>query len=199
MTKVAIDIALLPSEEIRDKAIRINKQLLKNNEKLIKLHKENCLPHISLSMGCVEKKNIPKIKKRLEKLAKEFSPNLKVTGMQVFVLPDGKKTSSFEIEKTKNLQKLHEEVMKELSPYMTYDVEVSMVRAPPKVEKFTLDWVNNYPQGSAFGKFFPHITLGFGEAKKIKLPIKFKATKLTVCHLGNYCTCRKILASVDLK
>ena len=41
MTEIAIDIVLLPPEEVMDKAIEINKRL---TEDPIKLNKENCLP-----------------------------------------------------------------------------------------------------------------------------------------------------------
>ena len=53
MPKIAIDVVLLPPEEIMDKAIEINRQLADDP---IKLNKENCLPHVSLCMGVVEEK-----------------------------------------------------------------------------------------------------------------------------------------------
>ncbi len=66
MAKIAIDVVLLPSEEMMNKAIEINKELLKNNEDKIILDKEKCLPHISLCMGCIEEDKIPEIKNILD-------------------------------------------------------------------------------------------------------------------------------------
>jgi len=63
-------------------------------------------------------------------------------------------------------------------------------------------WIKNYPKESSFENFFPHITIGIGEVEGeisgIKFPIKFNASKLALCHLGNYCTFRKIFLSYDL-
>ncbi len=45
--------------------------------------------------------------------------------------------------------------------------------------------------------------IGIGEVENeicgIEFPIQFTASKLALCHLGNYCTCRKILSLHDLK
>ena len=50
MAKIAVDVVLLPSEEMMDKAIEINRELLKRFDNKIILNKENCLPHISLAI-----------------------------------------------------------------------------------------------------------------------------------------------------
>jgi len=65
MRKIAIDVALLPSKEMMDKAIEINKELLKKYEDKIILDKEKCLPHISLCMGCIDEDRIPEVKQIL--------------------------------------------------------------------------------------------------------------------------------------
>ncbi len=45
----------------------------------------------------------------------------------------------------------------------------------------------------------PHITLGYGQAKPpFSFPVAFAAARLALCHLGNHCTCRKVLASCRL-
>ncbi len=74
-----------------------------------------------------------------------------------------------------------------------------MVLSPPMASESTLAWIKNYSEKSSFEKFFPHITIGYGEINDYSFPIKFTASKLALCHLGNHCTCRKILASVKLE
>ena len=76
--KLAVDVVLLPSEEIVDKAIELNKELIKKFDKKIILNKENCLPHISLAMGCINENDLPAIEKILEEIAKQF-PLLNLT------------------------------------------------------------------------------------------------------------------------
>ena len=58
MSKIAIDVVLLPSEEITDRAVAANRELLKQYPDKIILNKENCLPHISLAMGCIDQTQI---------------------------------------------------------------------------------------------------------------------------------------------
>ena len=199
MARIAIDVVLLPSDEMTDYAIEVNRELLKTFDNKIILNYENCLPHISLAMGCIDEKDIPDIEKILRDIAKKYSlRGLRVVDVDAETTPTGKKVSCFKIEKTKELQLLHEEVMQRLAPYLTYDVIIDMVFSPPEVEEATLFWIKNYPEKSSFENFSPHITIGFGETDKVEVPIKFAASKLALCHLGNHCTYRKVLVSTEL-
>ncbi len=200
MAEIAVDVVLLPSEEMADKAIAANKELLKQCADKIVLDKENCLPHISLAMGCIDERDIADIEKILQAAAKQSSlGQLNIIGIHTETNSAGKKVSVLQIEKTEALQLLHEEVMQRLSPYFSCDVTADMVLSPPMAGESTLLWIKNYPEKSSFEKFSPHITIGYGEINDYSLPIKFVASKLALCHLGNHCTCRKILASVKLE
>jgi 2'-5' RNA ligase len=211
MAEIAVDVVLLPSEEMADKAIEANRQLLRQcagvPDKIV-LDKENCLPHISLAMGCIVEKDIADIEKVLQTIAKQYSlEQLSVTGIHVGTSSGGEKVSVFRIERTKTLRLLHEEIMQRMAPYFSYDVTADMIFSPPEAGESTLLWIKNYPGKSSFENFFPHITIGYGEIGDLPFgsceagtfPIKFTASKLAVCHLGNHCTCRKILASAELK
>ncbi len=200
MAKLAIDVVLLPSEEMMDKAIEINKELLKDNVNEIVLSKETCLPHISLCMGVIEEEKLPEIKKVIEETAKEFSTfNLTAENTDVSVTPKGEKISVLIIRNTDTLQKLHETVMKRLWNFLSYDVEAKMFYNPGKVREKSINWVRNYAKKYNDPSLFDaHITVGFGETDKFKFPIEFTASRLALCHLGSYCTCRKILISTNL-
>jgi hypothetical protein len=89
--------------------------------------------------------------------------------------------------------------MKKLWKYLSYDVEISMLFNPREVEEVTLYWISNYANYYEDPSLFhPHITVGFGETCKFQLPIDFTASKIALCHLGNYCTCRKVILSSEL-
>jgi len=194
MARIAVDVVLLPSDEMSGYAIEVNKELLRTFDNKIILDKENCLPHISLAMGCIDEKDIPDIEEILQDIAKRYSfRELRAVDILAETIQTGKKVSCFKIEKTRELQLLHEEVMERLAPYFTYDVTASMLFSPPQVEEATIFWIKNYPEKSSFENFSPHITIGFGETNKVEVPIQFAALKLALCHLGNYCTCRKVL------
>jgi len=207
MTKKAVDVVLLPDEEMMDKAIQVNAYMVHKFGSEIVLNKENCLPHISLAMGCIDERDIASIKRLLETIAKEskeliggLKPTLplKVTGIRTSINARGEKVSVFEIGKTKELQSLHEKVMKKVGSYFGYDVSSDMIYGNEEVAETTLLWIKNYSEKASFENFFPHITIGYGEIENIPFPIKFKASRLALCHLGNHCTCRKVLVSIDL-
>jgi len=196
MAKIAVDVVLLPSEEMVEKAIAANKELLNLYAGKIVLNKESCLPHISLVMGCIDEKDIDEIDIILKTIAKEttFLVYLSAIGIHIGTNRAGEKVSVLQIEKTEALQLLHEKVMKRLARYFSYDVKAEMVLSSSEISESTLDWIKNYPEKSSFEKFFPHITIGYGEIDNFSFPIAFKVSKLALCHLGNHCTCRKILS-----
>jgi 2'-5' RNA ligase len=234
MAKIAVDAVLLPSDEMMDKAIEANRELLKQcagfppilarpsrdrqggvPDKIV-LDKENCLPHISLAMGCIDEEIVADIEKVLQTIAKgprfagtkQYSlEQLSVIDIHVGTNSAGEKVSVFRIEKTEALQSLHEEIMQRLAPYCSYDVTADMIfsRFPrsgvpaPEAGESTLLWIKKYPEKSSFENFFPHITIGYGEIDDYSFPMRFTASKLALCHLGNHCTCRKILASAELR
>ena len=200
MAEIAVDAVLLPSEEMADKAIEANKELLKQCPDKIVLDKEGCLPHISLAMGCIDEKDIADIDKALQAIAKQTSlGRLSVIDIHTSENSAGEQVSVLQIERTEALQSLHEEVMRRLAPYFNYDATADMVLSPPMASESTLAWIKSYSVKSSFEKFFPHITIGYGEINNFSFPIKLTASKLALCHLGNHCTCRRILASAKLK
>ena len=199
MSRIAVDVVLLPDEAMANKAIEVNAELVKKFGNKIVLNKENCLPHISMAMGCLEETDIASIDKILKAIAKETPPgNLKVLGIRASENSKGEAVSVFEVEKTTQLQSLHEKVLDKLTPHLSSGVTEDMIYGNEKVAASTLLWIKNYRQNSSFEKFFPHITIGYGQPECQIQPATFTASKLALCHLGNHCTCRKILVSIKL-
>ncbi|MBS3158511.1 hypothetical protein J4206_04455 [Candidatus Woesearchaeota archaeon] len=213
---IAIDVVLLLPKDVMNKAIKINGSILKHNGKnkrKIMLNRRNCLPHISLAMGRIKVNDIPAVIGTLKDIIRHFRKiELEITNIDRWVIPDGNSVSGFKIGKNNNLQKLHETIMKRLLPYLSYNIKLDMLYQKPLPERITLHWIKNYLKRSSFGNFSPHITLGIGRDDRLesynikdsqiqdnlKLPIKFTPAKIAVCHLGNYCTCRKVLGMVKL-
>lgn len=197
MSKIAVDVVLLPSDEMMDKAIRANAELVEKFGSEIVLNKENCLPHISLAMGCINEGDIVAIEKVLESIAQK-SPlkTLAASGIRTSINAKGQTVSVFEIVKTKVLLALHEKVMKKVKPYLSYDVTEDMIY-DGKAAETSLQWIKNYPGKASFENFLPHITIGYGQIENGPFPIEFSTSRLALCHLGNHCTCRKILTSIE--
>jgi len=169
MSKIAVDAVLLPSDEMMDKAIQANTELVERFGSEIVLNKENCLPHISLAMGCIDELDIASIEGLLETIAREsLLGDLTISGIRTSINARGEKVSVFEIEKTKELQLLHEKIMKKMVSYFIYDVTSEMLYGDEQVAETSLLWIKNYSEKASFANFFPH------------------------------CTCRKILASTNI-
>jgi hypothetical protein len=198
--KIAVDVVLLPDEEVTSRAIKANTELIKKVGRKIVLNRKDCLPHISLAMGCIEREDIEATSKILERIAKEYAPGaakLSISGVHITTNSVGEKVSAFIVEKTEGLQLLHEEVMKSLKLYFSYDVLADMIYGTEQVADSTLLWIKHYPDKSSFANFLSHITIGYGEAEPIESSIDFTVSRLALCHLGNHCTCRQVLASVE--
>jgi 2'-5' RNA ligase len=199
MGKKAVDVVLLPDEAMMGKAIEANAELVKKFGEKIVLNEKNCLPHISLAMGCIDEEDIAAIERILRSIVTGNSlGDLTILGVRVSENSAGEKVSAFEVGETKELQLLHETIMERLEPYLGRDVTAKEIN-DEEVAETTLSWIKNYREKSSFGKFSPHITIGYGELSNLlPFPIKFAASKLVLCHLGNHCTCRRVLASVEL-
>lgn len=200
MPAIAIDVVLLPDQTITDLAIRISRKLsLKHTDK-IALNADTCLPHISLAMGAIDLRTINEVATILNDIAAvRHAFNLKVQAFRSSVINLGETISEFSIENSPDLQSLHETVMSRLRSFLSYDISAEMLLSPPAIEDFSLFWIRNYPKNSSFNNFSPHITLGSGTLEKMSFPPSFCAPTLALCHLGNYCTCRKVLYSWPLK
>jgi len=139
-------------------------------------------------MGCMDDNDLAKIGKILKQIAEKN----KTLSLKTLSGPTDK--ACFEIYNNSFLKLLHETVMNELEPYLTYDVDKTMInKSGGKINALTIDYIKHFRAESAFDKFTPHITLGSGEASLDIPEIHFKASKIALCHLGNFCTCRKIL------
>jgi 2'-5' RNA ligase len=198
MSKKAVDVVLLPEDKIADKAIEFNAQLVENFGPRLVLNKKNCLPHISLAMGCINDSNLPAISSTLNEIVQQILPGwLEITDVEAQTNAVGETVLSLKIEKSYQLQSLHEQIMEKMLQFFDYKVSDDML-FDSQVELSTLNWIRDYREKSSFYHFSPHITLGYGEIVITAPRLKFKAKSLAVCHLGNHCTCRDILTSVAL-
>ena len=199
MGKKAVDVVLLPDDTMMAKAVEANRKLVGQFGEKIVLNKEDCLPHISLAMGCVDEGDIDGAGGVLKIIAERTSVReLTVIGIWTTTNSVGEKVSAFGIERTEGLQLLHEEVMEKLAAYLSYDVTREMVYDSGQVSESTLLWIREYREKSSFANFSPHITIGYGQMENMLFPMEFVASRLALCHLGNHCTCKEVLASIEL-
>ncbi|MDI9433385.1 MAG: hypothetical protein QM570_16840 [Planctomycetota bacterium] len=200
MSRIAIDVVLLPEEKITQLAIETNRRLLGAQAGEIVLGEVTCLPHISLAMGCIEAGRIDAIGTAMADVARDCPiGELTLTGIVTVLNAAGEPNSLFAVAKTRALQTLHERIMMAMEPYMSREVTADMIWGDDEPAPSTPAWVRDYREKAAFAAFFPHITIGYGTvAEPMTFPIRFVARQIALCHLGNHCTCREVLASAAM-
>ncbi|PJC58795.1 MAG: hypothetical protein CO023_04550 [Flavobacteriales bacterium CG_4_9_14_0_2_um_filter_35_242] len=198
--KLAVDIILIPPKEILGLAIKVNRTFKDTAAENYVQDQKKCVPHITLLMGLVIESKLPIVTSRLERLSKKFSPlSLRITGVDISERPDGKKISGFRIEKTAELQNLHESTLKDMEDFFSYEgVSKEMFYSPPPLDDVPNYWLQGLAETKIRENYDPHITLGFGVPQPMGFPIQFTVYDLVLCQLGNHCTCRRILAEIPL-
>jgi 2'-5' RNA ligase len=200
MSAIAVDVVLFPDQPMAGRTIGISRKLSRNNNDKIVLNDSSSLPHISLAMGAVDLSSIDEITTILSDIAAARQTLcLKIRAFCTNVISTGETISEFSIENAPDIQSLHETVMSRLRTFFSYNISADMLLSPPAIEDFSLFWIRNYPKNSSLKNFSPHITLGFGTLQNVQFPPSFHASTLALCHLGNYCTCRKVLYSWPFK
>ena len=151
-----------------------------------------------MAISVIEPIAVESIREHLESIAKRHPVGeLVVTGVVTSLNARGESVSAFAIAKTQVIQSLHEQIIDALEPYGDGDVTEAMIYSSEAVAQTTLSWIRNFREKAALAAYFPHITIGYGTVEReMRFPMRFTPPRLTVCHLGNHCTCRKILASV---
>ena len=201
MRKLAIDIVLLPSEEIREAALRLNQALLRRFGKKIVLGRNEALPHLSLAMGALKEEALPAAAHLLDEIGSHFPPiDLIFTDIHAGPIATGETVSTLRAERTAPLQSLHETILSRIGPLLGQNAAAEDFVDHPNVQPTSIEWVNRYRTAASFDRFSPHITLGVGEFEPDRsFAQRDTAARLALCHLGNHCTCRKILFETTLR
>lgn len=199
---VAIDIVLLPPGPIMEMAISANRTLLAGNPGgEIRLGGEDCFPHVSVAMLPARRGDIPEIIAKVDRIARQCSPmTMTIDAVAKHRSSTGETVSVFHILRSEILALFHKTVMNALKPYTALPVgpPIFFSEAPAP----SIDCLLRFQKTSAYERYSPHITLGFGDLPGllpgIDLPVRFEVTKAAICHLGSHCTCRRVIAGFGL-
>jgi hypothetical protein len=194
--KLAIDIVLVPPVEIIAEAVRIN-QMLGGEVNKIALNESACVPHITLSMGVVDRMHIPEIMKGLQNMAADhYNLNLEFSNAYRAPLETGEVISGVNIVKTDALNQLHLDAMELLKPYQLNEYDNNVLVEGENADPITLDFIRLFPVKASYNNFNPHMTLIFGELFETGLHgTRFSCDTLALYHLGSYCTCKDLIDS----
>ncbi|NLO78613.1 MAG: hypothetical protein GX097_09070 [Methanomicrobiales archaeon] len=201
----AVDIVLLPPPEVMDAAIKINRMLIeKTGNTSIQLDVTKQIPHISLAMRCIPGSSLSQLNTPLEQLANRLMPmEIGIEGLVSVVNEAGDHVVGINLVKEDVLMVLHRSVVAQLATLPKERCSpASFVREDNEVlTPFTLNYVPNYTENAGYEKYSPHITLGYGSLAELEnlpvVPKKATFSTLAVCHLGNHCTCRSVIWSMQ--
>lgn len=183
-----------------DLALEWNQILCKARPANIALGKLQYLPHISIVMGCIQEDRLGQANELLQSTAAEHSAlALQVPAIRTVASASGNSVIALDIAHTEGLAALHGSIVAAFRPLLTQDADEASINDIPPISSDAIAWINHYIPDQCFDHFWPHITLGFGDPPPTFHPISFQGSRLAICHLGNYCTCRTILAEANLK
>ena len=199
-SKIAVDVVLLPPNDVIDKIIAINEQAATKNLSWGSLGKDDFLPHLSLAMGCVEHDSLETVKSVVEAVASKFAPmTIELFELYYAEMPNDAKMYCLRAKNIPELQQLHENLINELQQHFSYDCTKESLFSKPGEDVKEPDYINKFYSSYSFEAFDPHVTLRIKEeVGKDALPITFTANEVAACHVGIMTTCRKNLFEVQM-
>ncbi len=199
---IAVDVLLIPSEEMYAQSIQLNSLINQNNPQTIKLD-ENHIPHITLLQCFIKETDLPRVNKALEGLFAMIK-NDSLKAESLFYYPEKEESFAMvRIKKSAPLMAIHKKSIELLKPFMVaYGTEKSFVPNPDgsAISESTLEYVPAFVEKYSYQNFDPHISLGVAEvslldslAVNVFKPISFNAASLSLYQLGDHGTAQKQL------
>ena len=199
---IAIDVLLIPSEEVYAQSLQLNALINQNNPEAIKLD-ENHVPHITLLQCFINESDLPKVNMALEGLFKTIEKD-SLKAESLFYSKDKEESFAMvRVEKTAPLLETHKKTIELVKPYIVKNgSEASFVQNPDgsPISESTVDYVPNFVEKYSYENFDPHISLGVAQtilldslAQHVFKPIQFKAQSLSLYQLGDHGTAQKLL------
>jgi 2'-5' RNA ligase len=184
---IALDVAVLPPPDVADKAIALSAALPEAESPPLRLDADH-LPHITLMQLFARVNELDLVMSKVDEAVRGVGP------LALPVAGGGQATNAvwMAIEKTPPLVELHERLMEALRGVERPDGGTGAFFGDDARLRDVL-WVAGYRLKSSFHHFEPHITLGHGSEPPRVEPFAFEADTVAVCHLGRYCTCRRVL------
>jgi 2'-5' RNA ligase len=196
-SRLAVALVVLPSAAVARRAIALNRRL---EDRTLRLG-PRAWPHLTLAMACVDRDAIGAIASHLRgPVADERAFDVTLT--RTVTVPGATHvTAWYDAAKSRVLQRWHRRAVALLDRYR---------RPGPAARDFAVSrggtvsnsarrWVRRYAQDAAGPRYRPHITLGYGAAPSDgRFPLVFRARRLALCHLGDHCTCARVLAEFRL-
>ena len=184
---LALDIAILPPPDASERAVRLSAALPEKQSQGLRLDAGH-LSHITLTQQFVQRDALDDIFEHVAEVLRGQAPTL------ISVSGGGKGASAvwMAVERTPAIFRLHVRLMEGLRDFEQPGGGPAAF-LDGDAREGDVAWVVNYRLKSSFDFYTPHITLGHaGEPPRVE-PFTFEATTVAACHLGRFCSCRRVL------
>ncbi len=199
---IAIDVLLIPSEEMYVQSLQLNSLINQNNPETIKLD-ENHVPHITLLQCFINESDLPKASRALAGLFDSIKED-SLKAESLFYYPEKEESFAMvRLEKSAALMEIHQKSIELLKPFVVKNgTAKSFIQNPDgsAISESTVEYVPVFIEKYSYENFDPHISLGVAQtklldslAKNIFKPIYFKASSLSLYQLGDHGTAQKLL------
>ena len=190
---MAIDVALLVPDTLGRVLIGLNRTLQPPPDGF---HlDETHLPHLTLAQLFVRARHLAEITQVVGTVLQTQAP-LAVATTQVSCQ---RVSTTLGVTGSDELVALHRRLMDRLEPFRTNDGGAEAFWTDGDVPRAAdVSWVATFREQAAFHRFDPHITIGVGQLDGEVDRTPFVATEVALCHLGRFCTCRRVLTAWTL-
>jgi 2'-5' RNA ligase len=184
---IALDVALLPPPDVSARAAALSAALPEIESPPLRLDDAH-LPHITLTQLFARANELDQVHARVDDVLAGAAP----VALRVIGAGQGTNSVWMAVEKAPALVALHERLMEALRGLERPDGSTAAFFEGDARLRDVL-WVTSYRLKSSLHHYEPHLTLGHGAAAPGVEPFAFRADTVAVCHLGRYCTCRRVL------
>jgi len=193
MPLIALDIAILPPDEVARRATELSASLPRGESQGLLLG-PGYLPHITLVQLFADTSETNTLLTQVEDIVRDRSPlHLRVSGGR-----SGASSVWMGIEPAPVLVELHQHLLDAVLPFEHGDGDASAFFGGDARER-DVRWVAQYRETSSGRAFQPHITLGHASHPPVIEPFDFTARRVAACHLGRFCSCRRVLRAFHLR
>ena len=194
MGLLAVDVAVLLPDPLLQPLLRLNAALLPPPDgfRFDNTH----LPHVTLAQLFVAGAQLPGVIQETAATLRSVPPlRLLPAG-----LSRGRTASSVRLEPTDRLIGLHARLMDRLRRFESAQGDATAFLAADGLPARDADveWVHEFRTHAAYDRFDPHVTIGVGRLPEPGPLPAADATRVALCQLGRFCTCRHVLAEWSL-
>jgi 2'-5' RNA ligase len=189
---LALDVAILLPPEARTRATAVSRTL-GGDQKTGVLLDESHFPHITLTQQFIRTDETDAAFGFIDDVLRGQPPlRIRVTGGAT-----SGHSAWMAVEPTDAIAQLHEQLMDALRGLeRPAGTAAAFYEGDARVGDVA--WVTGYRLKSSLRAYTPHVTLGQAADAPAIEPFSFDATTIAACHLGRFCSCRRVLRSWEL-